>query len=46
VAGGYHYLIDVLLGAAVALIVGAAWFLHLIPSTLITAPAMALAAAL
>jgi membrane-associated phospholipid phosphatase len=46
VAGGYHYAIDVLLGAAVALIVAAAWFFHLIPSTLITAPAMALAAAL
>lgn len=44
VAGGYHYAIDVVLGAALALIVGAAWLLHLIPSTLITAPAMALVA--
>ncbi|QNI30591.1 phosphatase PAP2 family protein [Alloacidobacterium dinghuense] len=44
VVGGYHYAIDVLLGAAMALIVAAAWFSHLIPSTLITAPAMALAA--
>jgi len=46
VAGGYHYAIDVVLGAVVVLIFGAAWFFHLIPSTLITAPAMALAAAL
>jgi len=46
VVGGYHYAIDVLLGAAMALIVAAAWFCHLIPSTLITAPAIALAAAL
>jgi membrane-associated phospholipid phosphatase len=46
VAGGYHYAIDVVLGALVVLIVGAAWFFHLIPSTLITAPAMALAAGL
>jgi len=38
--GGYHYAIDVLLGAAMALIIAAAWFCHLIPSTLITAPAI------
>ena len=46
VIGGYHYAIDVLLGAAMALIVAAAWFCHLIPSNLITAPAIALAAVL
>lgn len=46
VAGGYHYAIDVVLGVVVVLIVGVAWFLHLIPSTLITAPAIALAAGL
>jgi len=46
ITGGYHYAIDVLLGAAIALIVAAAWFFHLIPSTLITAAAIALAAAL
>ena len=39
VVGGYHYAIDVVLGAAVALVVFAAWELHLIPSTLLTAPA-------
>lgn len=42
IVGGYHYAIDVWLGAAVALIVLAAWGAHLIPSSLITAPAMAL----
>ncbi|MFY9936329.1 MAG: phosphatase PAP2 family protein [Silvibacterium sp.] len=46
VVGGYHYAIDVLLGAAIALIVVAAWLGHLIPSSLMTAPAVALAAAL
>ena len=40
VVGGYHYAVDVILGAAVAL----AFYVvcaHLIPSTLFTAPAMA-----
>ena len=46
VVGGYHYAIDVLLGAAIALVVVAAWLGHLIPSSLMTAPAVALAAAL
>jgi len=42
VVGGYHYAIDVVLGAAMTLIVYVAWCAHLIPSTLITAPAMVL----
>lgn len=42
VAGRYHYAIDVVLGAAIAFIVYLAWRSHLIPSTLITAPAIAL----
>ncbi len=46
IVGGYHYAIDVLLGAAMALIVAAAWFFHLIPNTFITAPAATLLAAL
>jgi membrane-associated phospholipid phosphatase len=46
VVGGYHYAIDVILGAALALVFYLAWQhlavpAHLIPSTLITAPAMA-----
>ena len=41
VVGGYHYVIDVILGAAVALAFYFIWRVHLIPSTLITAPAMA-----
>jgi membrane-associated phospholipid phosphatase len=44
VVGGYHYAIDVLLGGALALIIAAAWLCHLIPSSLIAAPAIALAA--
>ena len=44
VVGGYHYAIDVILGAALALIFYVAWT-HLIPSTLLTAPAMALVTA-
>lgn len=40
VVGGYHYAIDVILGAAMALVFYFAWT-HLIPSTLLTAPAMA-----
>ncbi len=32
IAGGYHYAIDVLLGAIPSLCIYAAWFLHLIPS--------------
>jgi membrane-associated phospholipid phosphatase len=43
VVGGYHYAIDVVLGEVAALLVYLAWQAHLIPSTLITAPAMALA---
>jgi membrane-associated phospholipid phosphatase len=43
VVGGYHYAIDVLLGAALTLVVFAAWRSHLIPSAFITAPAIALA---
>ncbi len=46
VAGGYHYAIDVLLGAVLTLCICAAWYAHLIPSTLITAAAIALARAL
>jgi membrane-associated phospholipid phosphatase len=44
VGGGYHYASDVLLGAATTLLVFAAWDAHLIPSTLITALAVALTA--
>jgi membrane-associated phospholipid phosphatase len=39
VAGGYHYAIDVLLGALMTLLVLAAWYCHLIPSSLVMAPA-------
>lgn len=46
VVGGYHYAIDVVLGAVMTLLVFLAWRAHLIPSTLFTAPAMALVAAL
>jgi len=35
VAGGYHYAIDVLLGAALAIIVFAIWLSHLIPANLL-----------
>jgi ABC-type branched-subunit amino acid transport system permease subunit len=42
VVGGYHYAIDVVLGAVMTLVVYSAWRAHLIPSTLITAPAIAL----
>jgi membrane-associated phospholipid phosphatase len=41
VVGGYHYTIDVILGALVALLIYLAWIGHLIPNTLITAPAIA-----
>jgi membrane-associated phospholipid phosphatase len=41
IVGGYHYAIDVWLGAAVALLVLAAWGAHLIPSSLLTPAAMA-----
>jgi membrane-associated phospholipid phosphatase len=44
VRGGYHYASDVLLGAATTLLVFAAWDLHLIPRTLITALLVALTA--
>jgi hypothetical protein len=43
--GGYHYAIDVVLGAVMAWSVYMAWSAHLIPSALITAPAMAFATA-
>jgi membrane-associated phospholipid phosphatase len=46
VVGRYHYAIDVVLGAVVTLVVYLAWHIHLIPSTLINAPAIALAAPL
>jgi membrane-associated phospholipid phosphatase len=46
VVGRYHYALDVILGAAVALIFIAAWCAHLIPSSLITTPAVAFTAAL
>jgi membrane-associated phospholipid phosphatase len=46
VAGRYHYALDVLLGATIALVVVAAWYGHLIPNSLITAPAVALTAGL
>jgi membrane-associated phospholipid phosphatase len=46
VVGRYHYFIDVVLGAALTLAVFAAWYAHLIPKTLITAPAIALLALL
>jgi membrane-associated phospholipid phosphatase len=46
VVGRYHYTIDVVLGAVVTLAVFAAWWAHLIPNTLITAPATALLALL
>ncbi|MGO9318357.1 MAG: phosphatase PAP2 family protein [Terracidiphilus sp.] len=41
IVGGYHYAIDVWLGAAVALLVLASWGAHLIPSSLLTPAAMA-----
>jgi membrane-associated phospholipid phosphatase len=44
VIGRYHYALDVVLGALVALLVYAAWQAHLIPSTLFTAPAIHFAA--
>ena len=43
VVGGYHYAIDVLLGAVMAFIILAAWLSHLIPNSLIATPAVALA---
>ena len=46
VAGRYHYALDVILGAVLALIVYGMWVGHLIPSSLVTAPAAALATAL
>jgi membrane-associated phospholipid phosphatase len=45
VVGGYHYAIDVLLGAAMTLIVAVFWYCHLIPSTFMTAPAITFTAA-
>lgn len=36
IVGGYHYAVDVWLGAAMALIVLAAWGAHLIPRSLLT----------
>jgi membrane-associated phospholipid phosphatase len=46
VVGGYHYAIDVLLGAALALGVNLVARAHLIPSILLTAPATAFVALL
>ena len=46
IVGGYHYAIDVWLGAAVALIVLAAWGAHLIPSSLLTPAAIVFVIAL
>jgi membrane-associated phospholipid phosphatase len=46
VVGGQHYVIDVVLGAAIALAFDMAWRAHLIPSTAFTAPAIALVALL
>jgi membrane-associated phospholipid phosphatase len=43
--GRYHYALDVLLGAAMALAVFLAWACHLIPSSFIATPAIALVAA-
>lgn len=40
VVGRYHYALDVVLGAVVAIITYAAWHYDLIPSTLFTAPAV------
>ncbi|HVJ08755.1 MAG TPA: phosphatase PAP2 family protein [Acidisarcina sp.] len=40
VAGGYHYAIDVVLGAAVSAAVYLVWRAELIPSSLFTAPAI------
>jgi hypothetical protein len=45
IVGGYHYAIDVWLGAAMALLVLAAWGAHLIPSSLLAPAATALTAA-
>lgn len=45
VAGRYHYALDVLLGAVLTLIVYGMWLAHLIPSSLVTAPAAALVTA-
>ena len=42
VVGGYHYAVDVVLGALLTLAFYMAWRVHLIPSILFTAPAMAL----
>ncbi|MGA3009981.1 MAG: phosphatase PAP2 family protein [Terracidiphilus sp.] len=41
IVGGYHYAIDVWLGAAMALLVLAAWGAHLIPKSLLTPAAIA-----
>ena len=46
VVGGQHYVIDVVLGAAIALALDMVWRVHLIPSTVLTAPAIALVALL
>jgi membrane-associated phospholipid phosphatase len=44
VVGGYHFAIDVLLGAITALIVVIVWLGHLIPSSLLATPAIAFVA--
>ncbi|MGO9337431.1 MAG: phosphatase PAP2 family protein [Terracidiphilus sp.] len=46
IVGGYHYAVDVWLGAAVALIVLAAWGTHLIPRSLLTPAAIVFTTAL
>jgi membrane-associated phospholipid phosphatase len=46
VVGGYHYAIDVVLGAAVTALFYLVWRTHLIPSSLVIAPAMAFPAIL
>lgn len=45
VVGRYHYALDVVLGALIAIITYAAWHYHLIPNTLFTAPAISFVAA-
>lgn len=40
VAGGYHYVVDVVLGAVVSVAVYLVWRAEWIPSSLLTAPAI------
>jgi membrane-associated phospholipid phosphatase len=46
VAGGYHYTIDVVLGAGVSVVVYLVWRAEWIPSSLFTAPAITFVAPL